>query len=154
GMAWSVNPKTVIRVAGGSYHEAHGGFYVTGGPAHRFDRIVRYTDMGSFLTATSSTTPVNVTGVERIDKRPLAYRYNVGIQRELGWKTVLDVSYIGDQTRYLPVTRNLNSIPAGARFLPENRDPTVTPTAANPGALPDVFLRPILGFGDITITAP
>jgi hypothetical protein len=154
GMAWSVNPKTVIRIAGGSYHEAHGGFYVTGGPAYRFDRIVRYTDMGSFLTATSSTTPVNVTGVERIDKRPLAYRYNVGIQRELGWKTVLDVSYIGDQTRYLPVTRNLNSIPAGARFLPENRDPTVTPTAANPGALPDVFLRPILGFGDITITAP
>ena len=27
-------------------------------------------------------------------------------------------------------------------------------TAANPGAMPDVFLRPILGFGDITITEP
>lgn len=154
GMAWSVDSKTVIRIAGGSYHEAHGGFYVTGGPAYRFDRVVRYTDMGSFLTGTASTTPINVTGVERIDKRPLAYRYNVGIQRELGWKTVLDVAYIGDKTRYLPVTQNLNSVPAGARFLPQNRDSTVTPSASNPGALPDVFLRPILGFGDITITAP
>ncbi len=154
GVAWSINDKTVLRVAGGTYHEAHGGFYVTGGPAYRFDRVVRYTDMGSFLTATSSTTPVSVTGVERIDKRPLAYRYNVGLQRELGWKLVLDVAYIGDQTRYLPVTRNYNSVPAGAHFMPENRDPTVTPSPSNPGALPDVFLRPIIGFGDITITAP
>ena len=48
GMAWSVNSKTVVRIAGGSYHEAHGGFYVTGGPAYRFDRVVRYTDMNSF----------------------------------------------------------------------------------------------------------
>ena len=48
----------------------------------------------------------------------------------------------------------LNSVPAGARFLPQNRDLTVTPTAANPGALPDNFLRPIVGYGDITITEP
>ena len=95
-----------------------------------------------------------MTGVERVDKRPLAYRYNVGVQRELGRKVVLDVAYIGDQTRYLPVTRNYNAVPAGARFLPDNRDTTVTPSASNPGALPDVFLRPIIGFGDISITAP
>ena len=30
----------------------------------------------------------------------------------------------------------------------------MTPSPSNPGALPDVFLRPIIGFGDITITAP
>jgi hypothetical protein len=154
GLAWAVNSKTVIRVAGGSFHEAHGGFYSTGGAAFRFDRIVRYTDLGSFMSGTSATTPVNVTGVERIDKRPNAYRYNIGIQRELGWNTVLDVAYVGDRTRYLPVRRNYNQVPAGARFRPENRDLTVTPTPANPGALPDVFLRPIQGFGDIEITEP
>jgi hypothetical protein len=65
---------------------------------------------------------------------------------------VLDVAYVGDRTHYLPVRRNINQVPAGARFKPENRDPTVTPTAANPGALPDNFLRPIIGFGDIDIT--
>lgn len=154
GMAWTVNTKTVVRVAGGSFHEAHGGYYSTGGPAYRFDRVVRYTDFNTFLTGTSSLTPINVTGVERVDKRPLAYRYNIGIQRELGWNTVLDVAYVGDQTRYLPVRKNLNQVPAGARFRPENRDLTVTPTAANPGAMPDVFLRPIVGFGDIDVTEP
>jgi hypothetical protein len=154
GMAWAVNSRTVIRVAGGSFHEAHGGFYSTGGPAFRFDRVVRYTDMTSFFNGTSSASPVNVTGVERVDKRPVSYRYNVGLQRELGWNTVLDVAYVGDQTRHLPVTKNYNAIPAGARFRPEFRDPTRTPTLANPGALPDAFLRPIAGFGDITITEP
>ena len=84
----------------------------------------------------------------------MAYRYNVGLQREIGWNTVLDLAYVGDQTRHLPVRRNYNAVPAGARFLPQNRDTTVTPTPANPGALPDVFLRPIVGFGDIDITEP
>jgi Carboxypeptidase regulatory-like domain len=152
GAAWAVNDKTVVRVAGGGFHEAHGGYYDTGGAAFRFDRTVRFTDFNSFMTGSSATTPVNVRGVDRVDKRPLAYRYNIGIQRELWWNTVLDVAYVGDRTHYLPVRRNINQVPAGARFKPENRDPTVTPTAANPGALPDNFLRPIIGFGDIDIT--
>jgi hypothetical protein len=154
GLAWTVTNKTVLRIAGGSFHEAHGGFYSTGGPAYRFDRVVRYTDFNSYLTGTTSITPINVSGVERVDKRPVAYRYNVGIQQEIGWNTVLDVAYVGDRTRFLPVRRNLNQVPAGARFLPENRDNTVTASAANPGALPDVFLRPVTGFGDIDITEP
>jgi hypothetical protein len=154
GVAWAIDSKTVVRAAGGSFHEAHGGFYSTGGAAFRFDRVVRYTDLASFMTGTSATTPIGVTGVERTDKRPNAVRFNLGIQRELGWHTVLDVAYVGDRTRYLPVQNNLNPIPAGARFLPQNRDATVAATAANPGAMPDVFLRPILGYGDITITEP
>ena len=154
GLAWAVNPRTVMRVGVGQFHEGSGGFYVTGGPAFRFDRVVRFTDFNSFLTGTGTTTPANVSGTPRVDKRTATYRYSVGVQRELGWHTVLDVAYVGDQTRFLPVQKNYNQVPAGARFLPENRDPTVTPTAANPGALPDVFLRPITGFGDISITEP
>jgi hypothetical protein len=67
---------------------------------------------------------------------------------------VLDVAYVGDKTRHLQIAKNYNAIPAGAKFLPQNRDTTVNATAANPGALPDVFLRPITGFGDITINEP
>jgi len=154
GAAWVLNEKTVIRLSGGTFHEGTGGFYETGGPGYRFDRVVRYTDMGSFLSGQAATTPGNMVGTVREDKRPATYRYSVGIQRELGWNTVLDVAFIGDRTRYLPVRKNYNEVPAGARFLPENRDTTVTPTAANPGALPDNFLRPYLGFGEISINEP
>ena len=154
GVAWAINPRTVVRAAGGTFHEGSGGFYVTGGPAFRFDRVVRYTDFNSFLTGTSVTSPVDVTGTARIDKRPAVYRYSAGVQRELGWHMLLDVAFVGDQTHFLPVVKNYNQVPAGARFKPENRDVTVTPTAANPGALPDAFLRPYVGFGDISITEP
>jgi hypothetical protein len=51
----------------------------------------------------------------------------------------------------VPRETNVNQIPNGARFLPENRDLTVNATAQNPGALPDAFLRPIRGFNDIEI---
>jgi hypothetical protein len=154
GLAWAANTRTVIRAAAGEFHEGSGGFYVTGGPAYRFDRVVRFTDFNQFLTGTSTTTPVNVAGTPKEDKRPATYRYTVGLQRELGWHTVLDLAFVGDQTHFLPVQKNYNLVPAGARFLPQNRDLTVTPTAANPGALPDVFLRPILGFGEIDMTEP
>jgi hypothetical protein len=154
GAAWAVNDKTVVRVAGGSFHEGTGGFYTTGGPAYRFDRVIRFTDFNSYASGLGTTAPGNVVGVLREDKRPVTYRYTFGVQREIGWNTVLDLAFIGDKTHHLPVTRNMNHIPAGARFLPQNRDTTVAATAANPGAMPDVFLRPIVGFGDITITEP
>ena len=130
GAAWAVTPKTVIRVAGGSFHEGTGGFYETGGSAFRFQRVVRYTDFNSYLTGTSVTTPGNAVGTPRDDKRPVTYRFTAGFQRELGWNTVLDMAYVGDKTRYLPTRVNINDIPAGARYLPQNRDLSVTPTAA------------------------
>ena len=154
GMAWAVNSRTVIRASGGGFHEGSGGFYVTGGPAFRFDRVVRFTDYNSFFTGNGTTTPTDVSGTSKIDKRTNTYRYTVGMQRELGWHTVLDIAFVGDQTHYLPVQKNYNSIAAGARFLAQNRDLTVTPTAANPGAMPDVFLRPVIGFGNISMTEP
>ena len=36
GLAYAVTPKTVIRVAGGSFHDSSGGGTFTGGPAYRF----------------------------------------------------------------------------------------------------------------------
>src|SRR5229473_1535830 len=69
--------------------------------------------------------------------------FSLGFQhRVLG--SVIDVSYVGSLSRNLPYLYNLNPIPKGARFNPANGDPT------QPGkALPDNFLRPYSGFGDI-----
>ncbi|MGH9159680.1 MAG: carboxypeptidase regulatory-like domain-containing protein [Vicinamibacteraceae bacterium] len=155
GMAYAINPKTVVRAAGGVFHNATGGPTFDGGPAFNFTRTIRYTDMRSYLTGTGTTTPTDVSGIERTNaKQPVTYRYTLGLQREIGWNTVLDVAYVGDTTHNLGLDWNYNAIPAGARFLPEHRDDTVDASAANPGALPDEFLRPITGFGDIAISSP
>ena len=166
GVAYALNSKTVFRVAGGSFHDGTGGEYLQqggGNLAYRFDRVIRFTDMSSYLTGSSATTPINVNGTERLNqKRPLTYRFTAAVQRDLGWHLVLDAAYVGDLTRFIAQSWNYNAIPAGARFLAKNRDLTVAdsatvglqPTKPNAGALPDVFLRPIVGFGDINISSP
>jgi hypothetical protein len=157
GIAWDpkADGKMVIRAAIGAFHDATGGPTNTGGPAYRFDQVVRYTDMNSYYLGSGPTSPTAVTGFWKDgQKRPVTYQYNFGIQRDIGFKTIFDIAYVGSNTHHIAQSWNFNAIPAGARFLPQNRDATVAATAANPGALPDAFLRPIVGFGDITMSGP
>jgi Carboxypeptidase regulatory-like domain len=163
GMAWAPNPKTVLRVATGLFHDAIGGSVFSGGAAFRFTRVTRFTDLNSYLGGTSAVAPNNVSGIVREGyKLPSTHKYSIGLQREIGWRIVTDIAYVGEFTRYLGDDFNYNAIPAGARFNPVNRDPSkpdsatvgLQPDRRDPGALPDVFLRPIRGFGDININEP
>jgi hypothetical protein len=136
-------------------HDGTGGDTFEGGPAYRFSRVTRFTDLNTYLGGTSAVSPVGASGTVRVGaKRPSIHKYTVGIQREIGWNVVADVAYVGEFVRYLGDDFNHNAIPAGARFDPANRDPTLTPSPSNPRALPDVFLRPIRGFGDLNISEP
>jgi carboxypeptidase family protein len=158
GVAWAINPKTVVRVSGGSFHDSAAGLYLQqggGNVAFRHDRIIRFTDLDSYLTGSAATSVVpNTTGVIRTDtKRPNNIRFTAAIQRELGRNIVLDAAYVGSRTSHVLESFNHNLLPPGVRFRPESRDPTVTPTATNPGALPDAYLRPYLGFSDINIAS-
>jgi hypothetical protein len=96
-----------------------------------------------------SNRPSDVFGIERDAKTPKSYNYSAGIQRELGWGTVLDVTYAGFQMRNGEMSMNINPVPDGAKFLdvhPENRNPQ---NVNNPK--PNEFLRPYLGYQNITI---
>jgi hypothetical protein len=96
-----------------------------------------------------SNRPSAVFGVERDAKTPKSYNYSAGISRELGWGTVLDVTYAGFQMRNGEMETNINPVPDGARFVdvnPQNADPR-NPTTAKPAE----FLRPYSGYQAITI---
>jgi hypothetical protein len=96
-----------------------------------------------------SLRPSSVFGIERDAKTPTSYNYSVGVQREVGWGTVLDVTYAGFQMRHAEMETNINPVPDGARFLdqnPQNANPQ-NPTSPKPAE----FLRPYLGYQNITI---
>ncbi|MCU0246494.1 MAG: hypothetical protein MUC42_07960, partial [Bryobacter sp.] len=58
--------------------------------------------------------------------------------------TVLDVGYVANLGRNLMWQRNLNAIPFGANFLPQNQDPSA------PGSpYPQAMLRPLRGYNNI-----
>ncbi len=163
GLAWDPlgNGKMAVRASFGVFHQGTGGPAIQGGGiAYKFPQTIRYTDMNSFL-GVGPTSPASIGSTTSAGgfwkdgwKQPLTYNYTLAIQKDLGWNTVLDVAYVGNNTHHIVQTRNMNILPQGVRFLQSSRDTTVTPTAANPGALPDVFLRPILGFGDIYMGGP
>jgi hypothetical protein len=73
--------------------------------------------------------PSNVQGFDQNVKTPRLYSYTIGVQRDIGWNTVVDVAYVGTKGRQLLNTQNINTVPYGARFLPENQDPTRANTA-------------------------
>ena len=164
GLAWDPlgNGKMAVRASFGVFHQGTGGAAIQGGgPSYKFPQTIRYTDMNSYFVGVGPTSPANIGSTTSPGgfwkdgwKQPLTYNYTLAIQKDLGWNTVLDVAYVGNNTHHIVQTRNMNILPQGVRFLPSSRDTTVTPTAANPGALPDVFLRPIQGFGDIYMGGP
>ncbi len=110
-----------------------------------FNPRVYNQNLGTFLNATGVLSPGNATGHDRYLKAPDYYNISLGIQHNIGFSTVLDIKYVSALGRNLATTRDINRLPYGARFLPENQDPT---RPGNP--LPDSFLRPYPGYNAIT----
>src|SRR5262249_783127 len=73
-----------------------------------------------------SVSPAGVFGIQRSYDSPVVYNFSLGVQRDIGFKTVLDVAYVGSLARHLMQRRSINSVPYGGRFLASSIDPTVS----------------------------
>jgi len=177
GFAYSLNDKTVLRAMAGVYHTVRVGGGTTGGnlvnnpPVNRTS-TVNFGNISNLaaLLPTALTSPSSLNAVEVNSKRPTIYNFELGIQREIGFKTVVEISYVGSLARHLGERRNINGVPDGARWLdlnPQNRNPFSAVTPNGPcstqvltaisdcqhplGALADNFLRFYRGYADITL---
>ncbi|HEV8485888.1 MAG TPA: carboxypeptidase regulatory-like domain-containing protein, partial [Blastocatellia bacterium] len=152
GFAWDIfgEGKTVLRAMGGVYHAPRVGGGTTGGnlvnnqPANRTLSI----DFGSIdqlanLTGTALIRPSSINAVEINSHTPASYNFSLGIQQDIGLKTVMEVSYVGSFTRHLGERRNINGVPDGARLGTNNIDPVTGSRFGND------FLRPYRGYADI-----
>ncbi len=83
-------------------------------------------------------------------KTPVVYQWNFGVQYQLPANFVLDVSYVGSESRDLLQKRQINALPYGTTYLPSSQDPTrgqtctgCSPLSSTPGAnaLPTDLLR-------------
>ena len=154
GFAWDLrgDAKTVLRFHAGMYHAPRVGGGTTGGnlvnnqPANRaFSIDFGNIDQLASLTGTAITRPSALNAVEVDSHTPSIYNFSLGIQREIGFKTVLEVSYVGSFARHLGQRININDIPDGAKLGTNNFSP-VTGARLN-----DEFLRPFRGYGDINM---
>jgi hypothetical protein len=129
------NGKTVVRGGFGMmYERIQGNDMYDAGPNIPFSlnvglQSVTLTNPGiSLATGTAATRPINtadITGLLRTNyKLPTSYQYSVGVQRQLNAKSVISISYVGNQNRHqsdrseynLPDPSALPALIGGAKY--------------------------------------
>ncbi len=140
--------KTAVRGGWGAFFEVrergNGGAGFFRNPPLRLDPIIYQGSVADFGALPRLNFPSATSGFDA--RRPLArvMTFSFGVQQDIGWGTIADVSYVGSLGRHLVQARNLNAIPYGTNFLPSSLDST---NANRP--LPAAFLRPYPGYNDI-----
>ena len=147
GIAWDVfgNGKTAVRMGAGMYFDRFADDHVLQSrelPPLVVAPVANFTTINNLAATPLSRSPVNVQFINRDFRPPAVYNWSIGIQQNLGFGTMIDIAYVGNQQRHLLVSRNLNAVPYGTNFLASSKDVAGATLQAN-------FLRPIQGYGDI-----
>jgi hypothetical protein len=114
-------------------------------------RYANLQNMSGAIT-TQSAPSLNVYQLE--SGLPSTWTWNGGVQYLLPWNTVLAAEYVGQYSFNLVEGVGINDTDFGAAFLPQNQDPTLTSAIPGSNVLPIDSIRPIRGYGGITMNQP
>ena len=141
GIAYKLNEKTVIRTGAGRYYTRLGvsdSVFLGGNPPFQPTANVSFGSADNPGVIAANSLPLTVTTQSRDFKNPEAFNWNFTVQRELPWKSILSVAYVGRRGLHLQRESNINQ-------------PTPDVVLANPGVNIDA-LRPYKGYNSIRET--
>jgi len=160
GVAWDVTGRQnlVIRTGGGIYYDRFQGnrvFDFVRNPPETVQPTLTYGFAQNIDPKNILLGPSTVYAADPEGKIPTTYTYHFSVQTRLPWSMALDTAYVGSLGRHLQDNRNLNPVPYGATFLPQNQDPTLVAASPNAllgnNALPRDMLRPLRGYGEVRL---
>lgn len=140
GLAYQVTGKQVLRMGFGGFMARPGIYdsvFLGGNPPWQPMASVTNGIADNPGGATRVNFPQFFMTIDPVYRIPRAYNWNVSYQTELFYETTLEVGYVGTTSNYLSRERDLNQLPPGTTFRPEN-------AGANVNAL-----RPYRGFANI-----
>src|SRR5262249_11108906 len=128
GIAYQFMPKTVLRAGGGVFYDRFQGnpvFDMLPNPPSTQRPTFYFGNLAQISTLQGTFFPADVRGFDIGGHVPTTYNFNVSIQHELSQGMVLDVGYVGTRGRHLLGRINLNALPLGSAWLPQNQDPSI-----------------------------
>jgi hypothetical protein len=141
GLAWQLNPKSVLRLGAGVFHTRitlNDSTLLGGNPPIQFKVGVTNGLVDQPTGATRRDFPLLMTEQDPVFDHPTAYSWSLSFQRQLPWDIAADVTYVGRVGTHLQRERNINQLLPGT-------------LQANPGVNLNA-LRPYLGFGNIRLS--
>lgn len=123
GMAYSVSDKDVIRMGFGGFISRPGIYdsvFLGGNPPWQPMVSVTNGVADNPGSGGSVAFPQFFMTIDPVYKIPRGYNWNATYQRQLNSATVVEVGYIGTVGNYLSRERDLNQLPTGSTFRPEN----------------------------------
>lgn len=131
--------NTVVRGGFGMFYDfrERDNFYVniSKTPPLQLNPTIEFQNINGLASAGQFTFPSDTLSLERGRPLPYLMEFSLGVQQNIGFKTVADIAYVGSLGRHLLWRKNLNAIPFG--------------TVPTKGALPSQFYRFYTGYGDI-----
>ncbi len=144
------NGKTAVRGGGGILYNRPWGYDGVRRLNRQLPQLVTqnlyYGTIDTIASGKGYSFPQSMLGQDNNGKTPTVYNLSFAIQQNIGFGTLLDVAYVGALSRHLEWIYQVNDVPLGANFKPQNADPASPSTA-----LPANFLRPMSGFADTGI---
>jgi hypothetical protein len=119
GLAYSVNSKTVLRAGIGRYQTRFGLldniFPGANSPFQPFVTVANVSvDNPTAALGSTEQAAITVTTLQRNLKPPTAWNYNFTVQRQLPWKSLLEVAYVGHRGLNVPTVYDINQPTAGS----------------------------------------
>ncbi len=158
GFSWQFLPKTVVRGGFGLFYNIlarsgqQGDFGLnapTTNSVTQYYSSINSTASNYYLNAGVLYGPYSVShAIPLHPKQPYVEEASLGIQQELPAGVVFDVAYVGSFTKHASDYTNINEVPYGAEYLPQNQ---VNPSVYGSGTLPDNFFRPYAGLSSISM---
>ncbi len=142
GVSYAANSETIVRASGGIFHNRvtlNDSTLLGGNPP--FQPMVTVSNGAVDNpggTSFANDLPFGMQGQDVVFKLPAAYMWSAGVQRQLPYHVVLDVTYVGRRGVYLQRERNVNQLAPGT-------------LQANPG-VNIAALRPYKGYGALRVS--
>ncbi len=153
GVAYQLNNKTVIRAGAGRYFTRLGvsdSIFLGGNPPFQPTANVSFGSVDNPGGTSANSLPLTVTSQSKAFNNPEAWAWNVTVEREIFWKSLVSVGYVARRGLHLQREADINQPPVSALHDPANF--YIEPSTGQSKLKNIDALRPYKGYNSIRET--